>query len=412
MRKIHYGLISLVLLNLFPASLLFSCVSLWALDSGMSLAKLGLISLTFSPNSFKFVWAPISDYLKGRFKCDYLTITLTGSALTIACMAYLSTFDPKANYNQFIVLLFFMNFLKSFIWDAIDGYRSQVFSQSEQKLATSVFMTTYRGGLMSITGVAIMAAKLLGWGTMIQLEVAIMIVLLIITCKLLPKSPEFVRQKQFSIMSAFHGLTKTMPLSLGIVMILTYRFGDMWIMSYLSIFLKESARLSTTSAGMLVQVMTPLSILGIWIARSFSKKYDNYKLMYMTTGAHFVGLLLLASTITIGNFYWLAFTILIEETISGFFFFTASMWMIDNRNTEYPSYSMAAFSSLINIPTIFVGPLTSFLVKSQGWYGFFVVPMTTTLASLMILHFYNRYQTSIQHGVTSPTQRSSVLVAK
>ncbi len=390
-KRVHLGLISLVLLNLFPASFLFSCTPLWALDSGLSLAKVGLISLTFAPNSFKFLWAPISDILKGRFKFDYLTITLTSSFLILICMIYLSMIDPRKNYEIFIGLLFFMNFLKSFIWDTIDGYRSQLFSDQEQKLATSIFMSTYRGGIMAITGLSILIAKWIDWHVVLQTEVVLMTVLLISTAKLLPRSPAFFKQKPFSVLSAFSGMTKSIPLTLGIIMILTYRFGDIWIFSYLPVFLKESAHMSTTDAGLLVQIMMPCSIVGIWLAKKISNTINNYRLMYMTAVAHFAVLLLLGSTVQFQHYYWLIATVFIEEIISGFFFYTASIWMIRCRNPEYPAYSIATFSSLINIPTIFVGPATTYLVNQQGWFGFFEIPMITTLASIMILQWYLKY---------------------
>ena len=394
MRKIHVGLVSIIILNLFPASLLFSCTSLWALDSGLSFAKVGLITYTFLPNTLKFIWAPLSDFLKGKLNCDYLTISLCGSLLTIALMLLLSTYDPVSDYRSWLLLLLVMNFLKSFIWDAIDGYRSQVFNNEEQKLATSVYMTTYRGGLMSITALSLLAARWCGWQSMIQLEAFVMVFFLMAAYSILPKSPDFKKQETFSIMSAFQGISATMPITLGIVMLMTYRFGDMWIMSYLSIFLTESAQLSTTSAGMIVQILTPFSIVGIWIARKISKKTDNYTMMYGTTIAHFLTLIALASTVYLKSYVWLVTTVMIEEIVSGFFFFTASMWMINNRNPEYPSYSMAAFSSLINIPSVFVGSATTYLVKQHGWYGFFEVPLTTTLASIMILQIYLKYRTS------------------
>ena len=394
MRKIHIGLISIIVLNLFPASLLFSCTSLWALDSGLSFAKVGLITYTFLPNSLKFIWAPFSDFLKGKLNCDYLTISLCGSVMIIALMLLLSTYDPVAHYRSWLVLLLIMNFLKSFIWDAIDGYRSQVFSNEEQKLATSVYMTTYRGGLMGITALSLLTAKWCGWQNMIQLEAFVMVFFLLAAYAILPKSPEFKKQQSFSIMSAFQGISATMPITLGIVMLMTYRFGDMWIMSYLSVFLTESAGLSTTSAGMIVQILTPFSIVGIWIARRVAKNTDNYTLMYGTTIAHFITLIMLASTVYIKSYAWLVCAVLVEEIVSGFFFFTASMWIIYNRNPEYPSYSMAAFSSLINIPTVFVGSATTYLVKQHGWYGFFEVPLTTTLASIMILQIYLKYRST------------------
>lgn len=152
----------------FPFLLVFSTLTLWLKQSGLSLELIGYFSLVKIPYSLKWAWSPLIDntkipylYKMGRRRswavvvqiCLFVSILLmsfTNTAEHFAIMAFLALLTGFLSASQDIIL---------------DAYRVESFNSNPEKQASGVaiFVLGYRIGLIYSGAGALYLASIYDW---------------------------------------------------------------------------------------------------------------------------------------------------------------------------------------------------------------------------------------------------------
>src|SRR6185437_2473949 len=163
-----------------PILLVFSTLSYWLREAGVSRTEIGLFVLVGISYSFKFTWSPFID----RLPLPWLTRRLgrrRGWALAIqvplllAILALGST-DPKTQLGMTALCAVIVAFLSASQDIVIDAYRIELLTPAEQGAGAAATQWGYRLGTLAGSTGAFDAAQWGGWHVAYGIMAALMLV--------------------------------------------------------------------------------------------------------------------------------------------------------------------------------------------------------------------------------------------
>ncbi len=198
MKKI-FSLKMLVVLILgyasgLPLALTGQSMQAWLTVEKIDMATIGFFSLVGIPYTFKFLWAPLMDRFElpffGRRK-GWLVLT---QGLLALILVVLSTISPAANTEAFALIAVLVAFLSASQDIVVDAYRTDVMSQEERGLGSSLYVFGYRLAMIVSSGIAFVWSDPVNgngwsWSYIYQIMAGFMVGAMVITLVLLPKVP-------------------------------------------------------------------------------------------------------------------------------------------------------------------------------------------------------------------------------
>ncbi|MFZ6047849.1 AmpG family muropeptide MFS transporter [Pseudomonas sp. CR3202] len=160
--------LSLLLLGFaagLPYMLVFSTLSVWLREAGVSRETIGFASLIGLAYAFKWIWSPLLDQwrlpLLGRLgrRRSWLVLSQALVALGLVGMALC---DPQIHLTWLIALAVVVAFASATQDIAIDAYRLEIAEDSRQAALAASYMTGYRISALLATAGALYFAEWFG----------------------------------------------------------------------------------------------------------------------------------------------------------------------------------------------------------------------------------------------------------
>jgi MFS transporter, PAT family, beta-lactamase induction signal transducer AmpG len=151
-----------------PAPLVYSNLSIWLSDSGISRTEIGLFSLATTAYALNFLWAPLVDRLQipwlshrlGRRRA-WMLISQAFLMLTIAGM---SLTDPSVDASMVALACVFVAFVSATQDIVIDAYRIDILEPDEYGAGSAVAIWGWHIGGTLVGGAGgLFLAQALGW---------------------------------------------------------------------------------------------------------------------------------------------------------------------------------------------------------------------------------------------------------
>jgi MFS transporter, PAT family, beta-lactamase induction signal transducer AmpG len=150
-----------------PIMLVYSTLSAWLHDAGVSKTAIGLFSFASVAYGFKYLWSPLVD----RMPLPILTRALGqrrswmifSQLLVMAAMIGLGSSDPAANLWMtafWTVALAFASATQDIV---IDAYRVEILDEDQLGAGAGNIVLGYRIGMVAATGGALIIADFAGW---------------------------------------------------------------------------------------------------------------------------------------------------------------------------------------------------------------------------------------------------------
>lgn len=173
--KVYYDRRMLTLLALgfssgLPAPLVFSNLSIWLSDEGVSRTDIGLFALATTPYAINFLWAPLVD----RMPLPWLTSrfgrrrgwALFSQGCLILAISVLALTNPAGNLMAVAVAALFVAFLSATQDIVIDAYRIDVLEPHQYGAGSAAAIWGWHlgGTLVGGAGGLYLAASF-GWNT-------------------------------------------------------------------------------------------------------------------------------------------------------------------------------------------------------------------------------------------------------
>ena len=150
-----------------PLLLVFSTLSAWLAESGVSKTAIGFASLIGTAYSLKFLWSPLVDkfrlpYLSRRLGQRRAWLLLSQIAIILSLLA-LSQADPALSLRNVIMLAAVVAFSSATQDIAVDAYRAEILETTRLGAGAANIVLGYRIGMLSASTGVLVIADLVDW---------------------------------------------------------------------------------------------------------------------------------------------------------------------------------------------------------------------------------------------------------
>ena len=398
-----------------PYLLVFSTLTAWLRDEGVSRSAIGFFAWVGMMYSIKVVWAPFVDRLKlpwlnrtlGRRR-SWMLLAQLGIMLALVGMSWVG----PAQSTSLAVLALVVAFSSATQDIAIDAYRIEAAPAQDQAALSAAYILGYRSALLVSGAGALYAAEYLGWAEAYQV-MALCGGVGLVTTLLIPR-PALANDESApgakAAPSTWPGLHGLFLAPIADFFVRNGRFA-MFLLSFIALY-----RLSDITMGIManpfyldlgytkLQIANiakglgfALSILGSFLGGVLVVRWGV--LMTLLIGGVAVAstnLLFALLALTEPNLVWLALIIGADNLSGGIAATSFIAYLSSLTHTAYTATQYALFSSLMTLPGKFTSGFSGIAVDAFGYPLFFVgAGVLGVPAIVMVLYLVHRERTTL-----------------
>jgi PAT family beta-lactamase induction signal transducer AmpG len=387
-----------------PRLLVYSTLSFWLLEEGLSITAVGLFAATALPYNLKFAWAPLLDRVRLPIVTRLLGLrrgwmAIIQVALAAAVLA-LSTGDPRAAPVVVAAMALVVSFLSASQDVVIDAYRVEILDDEEQGAGAAAVVFGYRiGMLVASAGALYIAAWSESWPATYAVMAGLMAVGLVTTLLVRePASSEsddgeapLVEEVRDAVLGPFRDFVGRRGMLLVLVFILLYKLGDALAGTMTNPLLVALEFEKTTIADVAKTFGLVASIVGVFAGGALVRRLGIVRALWVA------GFLQMGSNLMFSVQAWvgrdvptLVATIGIENLSGGLgtAAFVAYLSALCDRRYTATQYAFltAAASSLKTVVSTGSGAA----VEAVGWAPYFLLTTAAAAPGLVLLWWMQR----------------------
>ena len=171
MKRKLLGILLLGFASGLPYMLVFSTLTAWLRDVGISLTEIGFFAWLVLTYSLKFLWAPFVD----RYSIPGFVVfgkrrgwILFSQLIIFLSLIGMSFIDPMKNIQLLALFAFFAAFFGSIQDVAVDALRIEIGDAKEQGDLAASYQLGYRVAILVATSMALIFADLYNWSYVYQ----------------------------------------------------------------------------------------------------------------------------------------------------------------------------------------------------------------------------------------------------
>ena len=171
MKRKLLGILLLGFASGLPYMLVFSTLTAWLRDAGISLTEIGFFAWLVLTYSLKFLWAPFVD----RYSIPGFVVfgkrrgwILFSQLIIFLSLIGMSFIDPLKNIQFLALFAFFAAFFGSIQDVAVDALRIEIGDAKEQGDLAASYQLGYRVAILVATSMALIFADLYNWSYVYQ----------------------------------------------------------------------------------------------------------------------------------------------------------------------------------------------------------------------------------------------------
>ena len=396
-----------------PFLLVFSTLSAWLKDEGISLAVIGFFGWIGMTYSIKVFWAPVVDHIRlprflGRLgrRRSWLLLAQIG---IISGLIGMALSDPSVNLHAIVAFAFLVAFSSATQDIAVDAYRIEAVETELQGNMATTYQLGYRLALLVAGGGALFIADYWNWSAAYFCMAACMMVG-VITVFIIrePKAGQELSQNILqkealgkrisywfyrSVVAPFHDFFQRYGwMALTILLLIgLYRLPDLAMGIMANPFYLDIGFTKTEIAQIVKVYGFVMTVLGAAIGGVAVVRFGIA-----------MPLLLGAILISVSNllFAWLAvkgadtnfliLTISADNLSTGIAGSVFIAYLSSLTNTIYTATQYALFSSLMTLPGKFLSGFSGLVVEAQGFAMFFIITALLGLPAILLVLYLMR----------------------
>ena len=404
-----------------PAPLVFSNLSIWLRDLGVSRTEIGLFALAATPYAINFLWAPLVDrlrlpWLSARFGRRGGGALFTQSLLMLAIFL-LSLTNPAQNLMLVALAVLFVTFMSATQDIVIDAYRIELLEPHLYGAGSAAAIWGWHlGGTLVGAAGGLILAEHFGWNTAYMvLAAGILIGMVAVLFSPEPKQTISAatlaeESRVLAHLDHFKELPKHLRAAMGWIYVsllapfaeFTRRKGWLWILAFIFIFKLGDALLGRMSGvfyrelGFSLLEIAEVSklygfganIVGILLGGILVARVGMLKALFISGLATATTNLTYAWLAASGQSYAIFVTALIADNFTtGLVTVAFVAYLSSLCNSAYTATQYALLSSLGNLARIWLSASSGLKVdKLDGdWAVFFMLTAVIALAGLPLL---------------------------
>ena len=396
-----------------PYLLVFSTLTAWLTEEGVSRSAIGLFAWVGMTYSVKVIWAPVVDRAAipffGRVLGQRRSWILFGQMLVVFGLIAISIFGVS-NLSLLALFSVIVAFGSSTQDIAIDAYRIEAIEEEYQGAMSASYILGYRIALLIAGAGAFYVASFTAWSN-------VYLVMAVLMCVgfgavMLAKEPLLSRQgliretdsalntQKFTFLNAVVNPFKDFFVRNGsfalliILLIGVYRLSDIVMGIMANPFYLDMGYSKIEIANITKLFGFFMTIFGAFVGGLLVIKWGVGRCLLIgavavaTTNLFFAQLALLANP----DLNWLAVTVSLDNLSGGFATTAFIAYLSGLTNKAYTATQYALFSSLMTLPGKFMSGFSGFVVDSYGYFTFFLSAAALGLPAILLIWFYFKNQ--------------------
>ena len=405
-----------------PYLLVFSTLTAWLTEEGVSRSAIGLFAWVGMTYSVKVIWAPIVDRAAipffGRVLGQRRSWILFGQMLVVFGLIAISIFGVS-NLPLLALFSVIVAFGSSTQDIAIDAYRIEAIEEEYQGAMSASYILGYRIALLIAGAGAFYVASFTAWSN-------VYLVMAVLMCVgfgavMLAKEPLLSRQgliretdsalntQKFTFLNAVVNPFKDFFVRNGsfalliILLIGVYRLSDIVMGIMANPFYLDMGYSKIEIANITKLFGFFMTIFGAFVGGLLVIKWGVGRCLLIgavavaTTNLFFAQLALLANP----DLNWLAVTVSLDNLSGGFATTAFIAYLSGLTNKAYTATQYALFSSLMTLPGKFMSGFSGFVVDSYGYFTFFLSAAALGLPAILLIWFYFKNQKNTSSELSS-----------
>tara|TARA_Y100000766_G_scaffold242063_1_gene220210 strand:+ start:478 stop:1743 length:1266 start_codon:yes stop_codon:yes gene_type:complete len=405
-----------------PYLLVFSTLTAWLTEEGVSRSAIGLFAWVGMTYSVKIIWAPIVDRAAipffGRVLGQRRSWILFGQMLVVFGLIAISIFGVS-NLPLLALFSVIVAFGSSTQDIAIDAYRIEAIEEEYQGAMSASYILGYRIALLIAGAGAFYVASFTAWSNVYLVMAVLMGVGF--GAVMLAKEPLSSRQgliretdsafnvQKFTFLNAVVNPFKDFFVRNGsfalliILLIGVYRLSDIVMGIMANPFYLDMGYSKIEIANITKVFGFFMTIFGAFVGGLLVIKWGVGRCLLIgavavaTTNLFFAQLALLADP----DLNWLAVTVSLDNLSGGFATTAFIAYLSGLTNKAYTATQYALFSSLMTLPGKFMSGFSGFVVDSYGYFTFFLSAAALGLPAILLIWFYFKNQKNTNSELSS-----------
>ena len=401
------GILLLGFASGLPYMLVFSTLTAWLRDVGISLTEIGFFAWLVLTYSLKFLWAPFVDrYSIPGFKVfgKRRGWILFSQSLIFLSLFGMSLIDPLNNIQLLALLAFFVAFFGSIQDVAVDALRIEIGEAKEQGNLAASYQLGYRVAILIATSAALIFADIYSWSYVYQ---SMSLFILVGSAGALichePNNHEIaILRFDKALIEAFKEFFHRFGLwsaALLLLIISTYRLTDI-VMGPMAMPFYLDLGFSKTEIGALVKTIALFgSVIGFFIGGLLIKRISLFSALL------FGGFCVLITNLFFAYVASTQANISLLSLIVGFDSFAAGIvgtiniaFLTSLVSKKFTAVQYAMLTSFMMLPGKFLsgfsGVLADYYVTASslesGWTYFFYTTSAMSIPALLLILIYKK----------------------
>jgi PAT family beta-lactamase induction signal transducer AmpG len=386
-----------------PRALAASTLSVWLIESNISLSAIGMFALVSVPYSLKFLWSPLVDGLPiplfskmlGKRRAWIFLVQL----FLMASLLALGWCNPLQNLWWLALFALLVAIFSATQDIVIDAYRVEILPLTEQAAGAAMAVLGYRLGMIISGAGALFLATAYGWTAtymVMALIVPIAWVAMLVAGEpaLSDKGVAGRGQKNWIreyIIEPFVDFVQRDGWFAILLFILLYKLGDAFMGVMTNPFLIQLGFAKDQIATVVKLYGVIATIIGSLIGGALAARIGIIRTLWICGIAHaFTNLMFVAQARIGANTEFLAFSISLENISGGMgtAAFVAFISGLVNKRFTATQYALLSSISSLGL-TVFSTP-AGFVAEKLGWEWFFIFSVLLAFPALMVLYLLKK----------------------
>jgi len=414
MRRKLIGILLLGFASGLPYMLVFSTLTAWLRDVGISLTEIGFFAWLVLTYSLKFLWAPFVDrYSIPGFKFfgKRRGWILFSQSMIFLSLIGMSLIDPLQNIKLLALFAFFAAFFGSIQDVAVDALRIEIGKAKEQGDLAASYQLGYRIAILVASSMALIFADLYSWSYVYQIMGILMLIgsAGALICYEPTNQEIAILRFDEALFEAFKDFFNRFGLwsaALLLLIISTYRLTDI-VMGPMAMPFYLDLGFSKTEIGALVKTIALFgSVIGFFIGGLVIKRISLFNALLLG------GLCVLFTNLFFAYVASVQANISLLSLIVGLDSFAAGLvgtvniaFLTSLVSKKFTAVQYAMLTSFMMLPgkffSGFSGMLADYYVSTSsiesGWEYFFYTTSAMSIPALLLILIYKKnYATNSQ----------------
>ncbi|MBT3767772.1 MAG: AmpG family muropeptide MFS transporter [Rhodospirillales bacterium] len=374
-----------------PLLLVYSTLSAWLKDEGVSKTLIGLFSWASTAYALKFLWAPIVD----RMPLPVLTQMLgqrrgwmvLSQLAIIGAILGLGATDPSEDLWPVAFWAVVLAFASATQDIGIDAYRIEILEDDQQGAGAANLVTGYRIALLVAGGGALIIADFWDWQVAYVAMSGLMVVgLATVLLNKEPNRPTSTESFTDAVIGPFFDFMSRPHWLMILLFVALYKYGDALLGVMANPFYREMG-FSKTEIGLVSKgyglVMT---LIGGFLGGVLVARMDILKALMVCGILQALSNLAFAAQAWVGySVPMLAVTISIENFTGGMATIAFIAYLSGLCNIAYTATQYALLSSLMAFARTIFASGGGWLADNMDWVTYFLVTTAAALPGLLLL---------------------------